>query len=84
MPRGSRGDRPAGAVTRYRDVSWLQDCRSGRAILQSCRIGGAALLPQQCEPDGIQDDVEVLKLVDERHPPLLQGIVHHGIAGGAG
>jgi len=37
------------------------------------------LFPQQRKLYGIQDDVKVLQLVDQRHATLFQGVVHHGI-----
>ncbi len=38
------------------------------------------LLPQQRKPYSIQDDVKVLEFVDDRHAPLFQRSMQHGIA----
>jgi hypothetical protein len=42
------------------------------------------LLPQKRKPHCIHHDLQVLQLVDERHAPLLQRIVYHGVSGRAG
>ena len=84
MPRGSRWDGPEEGITQCLDSSWLQDCRNGESNLTKLQDRRTGLLPQQRKPHGIQDDVKVLQLVDERHSPLLQGVVHHGIACGTG
>ena len=80
MPRTDRRDQRCGAVTRYRECICLQDCRNEESDLTKLENSPAGLLfPQQRKLYSIQDDVKVLQLVDQRHPTLFQGVVHHGI-----
>lgn len=85
MPRKARRDQRCDAVTRYLVRICLQDCRNEESDLTKLENSAAGLLlPQQRKPYSIQDDVKVLELVDERHAPLFQGVVYHGIARRAG